>query len=131
MTSPVPFPGLTPQAQLSLWQLISPTLPVGGFNYSEGIEWLVDAGNINDINTLHHWLAQELDQGSIRVETAIMATAYRAVNIHNPELSLDQTTLQYWNQWLTATRETQELRQQSLQMGRSLRKLLLDLHPET
>lgn len=131
MTSPVPFPGLTPQAQLSLWQLISPTLPVGGFNYSEGIEWLVDAGNINDINTLHHWLAQELDQGSIRVETAIMARAYRAVNIHNPELSLDQTTLQYWNQWLTATRETQELRQQSLQMGRSLRKLLLDLHPET
>ncbi len=47
------------------------------------------------------------------------------------ELDSQATTksLSYWNQWLTATRETKELRQQSLQMGGSLRKLLWDLEP--
>lgn len=130
MTNPVVLPGLTLQTQLALWQLISPTLPVGGFNYSEGIEWLVEAGTITNADQLQNWLAHELDQGSIRVETAIMARAYRGVHIQNTEILIDQTTLQYWNQWLSATRETSELRQQSLQMGRSLRKLLLDLHPE-
>jgi urease accessory protein len=131
MTSPILLPRLTPQAQLALWQLISPTLPVGGFNYSEGIEWLVETGTINDIHTLQDWLAHELDQGSIWVETAIMARAYRAVTPQTADTGIDHKTLHYWNQWLTATRETRELRQQSWQMGRSLRKLLLDLSPDT
>jgi len=129
MTDTAPLPGLTPQTPLALWQLISPTLPVGGFNYSEGIEWLVEAGEITNGDRLQRWLSQELGQGSIRVETAIMARAYRAVQTGNPEIGINQASLQYWNQWLTASRETQELRQQSLQMGRSLRKLLLDLTP--
>lgn len=117
------------RASLSLWQLISPTLPVGAFNYSEGIEWLVEAGTITNAATLQAWLTQELTHGSIRVETAIMARAYRLTATDSAHASTAQT-LQYWNQWLTASRETQELRQQSLQMGRSLRKLLLDLTPE-
>ncbi len=129
MTETATLSGLTPQTPLALWQLISPTLPVGGFNYSEGIEWLVEAGTITNAEQLQDWLAQELKQGSIRVETAIMARAYRAVQTEAPEIPLDQATLQSWNQWLTATRETHELRQQSLQMGGSLRKLLLDLTP--
>jgi urease accessory protein len=117
------------RAPLSLWQLISPTLPVGGFNYSEGIEWLVEAGTITNAATLQAWLTQELTHGSIRVETAIMARAYHLAST-DPDHGSTATTLQDWNQWLTASRETQELRQQSLQMGRSLRKLLIDLTPE-
>jgi urease accessory protein len=131
MTHSVALPELMPQAHLALWQLISPTLPVGGFNYSEGIEWLVESGEISNVDQLQYWLAHELEQGSIRIETAIMARAYRAVQSQNTEISIDQPTIQYWNQWLTASRETSELRQQSLQMGRSLRKLLLDLHPDS
>ena len=38
--------------------------------------------------------------------------------------------LQYWNQWLSAARETEELRQQSWQMGGSLAKLATELTPE-
>ncbi|MEC4986138.1 MAG: urease accessory UreF family protein, partial [Oscillatoria sp. PMC 1076.18] len=38
--------------------------------------------------------------------------------------------LNNWNNWLSAARETKELRQQSHQMGQSLLKLLLDLQPK-
>jgi urease accessory protein len=41
-----------------------------------------------------------------------------------------QATLRFWNAWLTASRETEELRRQSLQMGRSLMRLWQDLEPE-
>ena len=31
-------------ADVRLFQLISPTLPVGGFTYSQGLEWAVEEG---------------------------------------------------------------------------------------
>ena len=44
--------------------------------------------------------------------------------------ALQPERLQYWNQWLSAARETEELRQQSWQMGGSLTKLAIELTPE-
>lgn len=114
-------------AQLALWQLISSTLPVGAYNYSEGLEWLVERGTIGGAEPLQSWLAQELQTGAIRVETAVMARAHNLVC--RGETVGTSNSLAGWNQWLTATRETKELRQQSLQMGGSLRRLLLDLNP--
>ena len=38
-------------ALLRLMQLISPSLPVGGFTYSQGIEWAVDAAGSNPLLT--------------------------------------------------------------------------------
>lgn len=98
-----------------LLQLTSPALPVGAYSYSEGLEWLVDQGTINNESHLRTWLLQELAYGSIRMETAVMVRGYRA--------NSDLQTLQYWNAWLSAARETEELRLQSLQMGRSLLRL--------
>jgi urease accessory protein len=43
----------------------------------------------------------------------------------------DLAALSYWNAWATATKETEELRSQSGQMGRTLVKLLLDLRSPT
>lgn len=127
------LPLLGGAAQLKLLQLVSPTLPVGAYNYSEGLEWLVEQGDITNAQSLESWIAQELGQGSITVETAVMARAYGYVNqaISLDVLGSGTKSLSYWNQWLTATRETKELRQQSLQMGGSLRKLLGDLEPAT
>ena len=42
----------------------------------------------------------------------------------------EMVSLGYWNHWLSAARETEELRQQSWQMGRSLMRLLLELQPQ-
>lgn len=109
---------------LHLLQLASPTLPVGAYSYSEGLETLVDKQVINNYTSLASWLEFELKYGSIVVETAIFLRAYRSLSENN----LDD--LVTWNAWLSATRETEELRQQSWQMGRSLGRLLADLQPQ-
>ena len=109
---------------LHLLQLASPALPVGAYSYSEGLETLVDKQVINSYSSLADWLEFELKYGSIVVETAVMLRAYGSLRQNN----LD--ALATWNAWLSATRETEELRQQSWQMGRSLRRLLVDLQPQ-
>ncbi len=112
------------QRLLRLLQLASPLLPVGGYSYSEGLESLIFQGIIQDRVMLQAWIQRELQVGAIRVETAIMDRAYLA----GIEPNLER--LQYWNQWLSAARETEELRQQSWQMGGSLAKLAIELTPK-
>jgi len=108
---------------LRLLQLASPLLPVGGYSYSEGLESLIVRGIICDRVTLQEWIVSELQAGSIRIETAVMDRTYLA------GLDLDFDRLKYWNHWLSAVRETEELRHQSWQMGGSLTKLVVELTP--
>jgi urease accessory protein len=109
---------------LHLMQLVSPALPVGAYSYSEGLETLVQSGSLSDAQSLKHWLLQELRYGAVRLEAAVMMRIYAGAIASNLE------ALSYWNQWLSALRETEELRQQSWQMGRSLSRLLLELQPQ-
>lgn len=111
------------QQLLQLLQLASPLLPVGGYSYSEGLESLILEGKIGDRSTLQSWIDRELYSGAIRIETAIMDRAYQACSQLNSE------RLNHWNNWLTAARETEELRLQSWQMGGSLIKLAIELTP--
>jgi urease accessory protein len=107
---------------LELLQLSSPALPLGAYSYSEGLETLVEKQIIHDSDTLEHWLTQELISGAIRLEAAIMIRAYQNT------IQSNLTQLNYWNYWLTAARESSELREQSWQMGNSLSRLLLELN---
>lgn len=104
---------------LYLLQLASPALPVGAYSYSEALETLVATKTIKDFTTLTNWLEDSLQFGAIPLETALMIRAYRAIKAEN----LD--SLIYWNHWATAAKETEELRQQSWQMGRALIRLFL------
>ncbi|HEY9887146.1 MAG TPA: urease accessory protein UreF [Candidatus Obscuribacterales bacterium] len=115
---------MTASAQLlTLLQLASPTLPVGAYSYSEGIETLAAQGKIATGDDLQRWLCDELTWGSIRVETAIMGWVYEAA------ARPDMAPILGWNDWLSAFREAEELRSQSWQMGRSLLRLFADLDP--
>lgn len=113
-----------PQALLKLLQLASPALPVGAFSYSEGLETLVEQGILLDPKDLKHWLTQELEQGAVRLEAAVVLRAHQAFSTG------DTAALQSWNYWLSAIRETEELRQQSWQMGRALMRMLEQIEPE-
>ncbi len=108
---------------LCLMQLASPALPVGAYTYSEGLETLVETGIISDRYTLKHWLVQELSYGAVRVDAAVMLRAYKSTQLD------DTVALDVWNNWLSAFRETEELRLSSWQMGRSLLRLIVDLEP--
>jgi len=109
---------------LSLLQLASPTLPVGAYSYSEGLETLVEEGKITDETTLYAWLWDGLRLGSIRIEGAMLIRGWEAMQKN------DRQVLRYWNHWVLAMRETEELRQQTVQMGRSLGLLLQALEPD-
>lgn len=108
---------------LCLMQLASPALPVGAYTYSDGLETLVETGIISDPCALQHWLKQELSYGAVRIDAAVMLRAYKSTQLG------DTAALDDWNNWLSAFRETEELRLSSWQMGRSLLRLLIDLEP--
>lgn len=108
---------------LWLLQLASPALPVGAYSYSEGLETLVQSETIGDAIALQHWLEQELRYGAIRLEAAALARSHHSTT-HQAFQDIER-----WNHWLSAVRETEELRSQSWQMGRTLVRLLIDLDP--
>ncbi|MHC5937626.1 urease accessory protein UreF [Nostoc sp.] len=109
---------------LSILQLASPALPVGAYSYSEGLEMLVENGTIANQIHLKHWLKAELLYGAIRLEAAVMVRSEQAAKMGDVE------SLCSWNLWLSAARETEELRASSWQMGRSLIQLLGKLEPQ-
>jgi urease accessory protein len=63
--------------RLMTW--LSPAFPVGGFSYSSGIEWAVEAGDISDAASLKDWLAAMLADGSGFCDGVFLAHAHRAV----------------------------------------------------
>jgi urease accessory protein len=106
----------------TLW-LASPTLPVGGFSYSEGLEAAVDAGLVHDEHSASRWLTDQLHLGLARSDLAVVAQAIPAWR------SNDLARIAELNQWMLATRETQEFRLQTEQMGRSLLEWARSLGP--
>ncbi len=106
---------------LALLQLSSPQLPVGTYSYSEGIEFLVEKGVIYDHLSLDYWLRQELNYGSVRIDCGILVRTYQ--NIPTENLS----KIRAWNKWLSAQRESEELRFQNWQTGNALIKLFNDI----
>lgn len=104
---------VAPGLLLTLW-LASPALPVGGFSYSEGLEAAVDAGLVHDEASAADWLADQLHLGLARSDLAVVAQAIPAWRAG------DLARIATLNHWVLATRETQEFRLQTEQMGRSL-----------
>ena len=62
--------------RLMTW--LSPAFPVGAFSYSSGIEWAVEAGDINDAASLRDWLAAMLADGSGFCDGVFLAQTHRA-----------------------------------------------------
>ena len=104
-----------------LWQLASPTLPVGGYTYSEGLETMVQQGRLRDIASLECWLTAELSSGAIGVDAATINRCLLALR------GGDWATAERHDAWLLAQRSCGAMRQQQRQMGRSMLVLLRQL----
>lgn len=116
----------SPALQLArLLQLASPTLPVGAYTYSQGLEWAVECGTIRDEPSACTWIGDLLAHGIGRYEAPLVAalmTAWATGDL--PEIRrLDNDFL--------ASRESAELRAETVQMGFSLRRLLHDLRDDS
>jgi urease accessory protein len=63
--------------RLQAW--LSPAYPVGAFSFSSGLEWAVEAGDVNDAATLQRWLAVILADGGGFCDAVFFAHTHRAV----------------------------------------------------
>lgn len=96
-----------------MW-LTSPTLPVGGFSYSECLETAVDTALVATEIEASNWLVEQLHSSLARADLAVLAQAIPAWTAH------DTPRISQLNAWVLQTRESSELRAQTEQMGRSL-----------
>jgi urease accessory protein len=95
-----------------LLQLASPTLPVGAYSYSQGLEAAVEAGIVADAASAEAWIGDALELSIGRFEAPVLWRMMQGEAL---------------NDFLLASRETAELRAETLQMGHSLKKLLEEL----
>ena len=111
-------------ALLQLIWLASPALPVGGFSYSEGLESAVDKGLVTNEETAAAWLIDHLHLSIARADLAVVAQAVTAWRNENA------ARIETLDAWVLQTRETAELRAQTVQMGRSLVEWLKSIAPQ-
>lgn len=121
MTAPLPNPSL-----LRLLQLVSPSLPVGGYSYSQGLEWAVEAKWITNVDDFSQWLNEQINGLMTQQDLPLLVRLYHSLDDNHPENSA-QYNSEYWDSMAMAMRETSELRLEEEQRGRSLMSLLQSL----
>ncbi len=97
-----------------LLQLASPALPVGAYSYSGGLESAVEAGMVKDAASAQRWIGDVLEHSVLKMEAPLL-------------LKMIEAPAAEWNETFLASRETAELRAETVQMGYSLNRLLPDL----
>jgi len=106
---------------MRLLQLVSPTLPVGAYTYSQGLEWAVEHGEVHDAASAQAWILDLLHANIAGFEAPWLAQLLADWD------GADDTLLAVHDARYLASRETAELRAETLQMGHSLRRLLIGL----
>jgi urease accessory protein len=102
---------------LHLLHLCDPSLPVGGFSHSAGLETYVQEGIITNKRTAEEFVTQQLSQNICYTDAALLSLAYDAAVNHDFQmiLELDETT--------TAVKLPKEMRLASNKLGIRLLKI--------
>lgn len=104
-----------------LLQLSSTMLPVGAYSYSQGLEAAIECGDVHDLDSTKHWIADTLAIFQARFELVILC------RLHQAWQAGDIAALSAWDAYFQAGRDTAEAFAESRQMGYSLRRLLNDI----
>jgi urease accessory protein len=104
----------------SLLQLSSPSLPIGAYTYSQGLESAIDQGSVTNEDTAREWIIDSLRIVS-DFEAPILLRLMKAYAARDTDLVAS------WGECFIASRDTAELRAETVQMGFSLGTLITDL----
>ena len=77
--------------RLMTW--LSPSYPVGAYSYSHGLEWAVEAGDIQSRGDLEAWLSAVVTLGSGRNDAVLFTHAHRATVARDDGALADITEL--------------------------------------
>ena len=121
-------------ALLRLLQLVSPALPIGGYNFSQGLEYAIEAAWVRDEVTALMWISGLMRTSVGTLDVPVLYRLHAAWSgddgTHAPShagaghptaIDVDR-----WSRFLIASRETSELRAEDRHLGRSLAKVLAD-----
>ncbi len=111
-------------ALLSLLHLSSPSLPIGAFAYSQGLEGAVELEWVRDEESLKEWIAPLLKSGQANLELPLLKRFYQAWQ------SSDASQIAHWQSVLLANRETAELVMEEQKLGQTRHRLLVSLNVE-
>jgi urease accessory protein len=106
---------------LHLLQFASPALPIGGYSYSQGLEAAIEEGRVHDAITAHAWLVRYLHEVLACWDGPLLWRLLRAF------AARDAAAIDTWSACFLASRDTAELRAETVQMGYSLTRLIADL----
>jgi urease accessory protein len=104
-----------------LLQLASPTLPVGAYSYSQGLESAIENGIVSNADNAASWIRDILHFSIGSFEAPLLWRMSGALEANN------FPTFARWNGVFRAGRETAELRAETLQMGHALSALMTAL----
>lgn len=109
------------QGLLRLMQLVSPSLPVGSYAYSQGLETAVSRGWVTTEIDARQWIGGLLRGNLAFVDLPVLFRLYAAFT------ASDHAQVRHWSAFLAACRESRELRQEDRHLGQALARLLADL----
>ena len=111
----------TLEAEFALLQLSSAVLPVGAFSYSQGLETAIADGRLRSADDIERYLRDVLGLVVARYEAPVWWRLRAALDRD------DHRSFIVWNDDFLATRESAELRAETLQMGHSMIELMRGL----
>lgn len=109
---------------LHLLQLASPSLPVGAYSYSQGLETAMASGFVHDEQSARAWIVDMLDEIVARFEAPLTWRLIQAFEARDADAVAD------WTAMFLASRDSAEFRAETVQMGYSLAKLIGELAPD-
>jgi urease accessory protein len=104
-----------------LLQLCSANLPVGGFSFSQGLEYAVEMGWVNNPASTKEWISFNLNQSIAHTDIALLNRLQKSL------IEDDFARFHKWNQHALACRESNELYLADVAMGKALMRLLKDI----
>jgi urease accessory protein len=108
-------------ALLHLLQFASPALPIGGYSYSQGLETAIEGGAVTDPATARDWICGYLHDVIARWEAPLLWRLLKAFEAG------DDAAVALWSERFIASRDSAEMRAETIQMGYSLTHLLAEL----
>jgi len=104
-----------------LLQLISPSLPIGAYSYSQALEVAIESRLVHDDASARRWIVDHLQYVLGYFEAPIFWRLLSAFE------GRDGEQVNLWTERFIAARDTAEFRAETIQMGYSLGKLVVDL----
>ncbi len=107
-------------ALLRLLQLASPALPIGAFNFSQGLEFAIEHGGVDSEQQAREWILGLARHSMATLDVPLL------LRMHAAWSAQDAAAAHRLSAELFASRETMELRAEELHMGQSLAKILVE-----